>query len=289
MRDPLTESPFGALQPARVFTSVEPSMPNLTDKKRDSKISNSIVVSGKASKIVEPDLGEIRFLLSSKPKSSTNEAKESVLRREDYVKQVLSNFLCRSSDIQVTHLLEPVTIEKQQKEKEASKEKQTSETYFIFKSEFWVKLRRWDQADPNVLSRMTEIYNVLLEKVGADFVSVIALPSFTQTDSLMHKYRSDVSSSAVLDARLKASQVTKNLCHENKCTVKLANHGVPSSVVELSFSESPANGEISTSQSWSDLYRRAFCKIQAEFSCTFEVKSTSYSNKGKKEFYSGLR
>ena len=95
MRDPLTESPFGALQPARVFTAVEPSMPNLTDKKRDSKVSNSIVVSGKASKIVEPDVGEIRFLLSSKPKSSTSEAKESVLRREDYVKQVLSNFLCR--------------------------------------------------------------------------------------------------------------------------------------------------------------------------------------------------
>ena len=117
--------------------------------------------------------------------------------------------------------------------------------------------------------------------------SVILMVLFTLSEVCL--FRSDVSSSAVLDARLKASQVTKNLCHENKCTVKLANHGVPSSVVELSFSESPANGEISTSQSWSDLYRRAFCKIQAEFSCTFEVKSTSYSNKGKKEFYSGLR
>jgi len=283
MKDPRLASPTFALQPARVFTTSGAATMH-KNMSKDGGSQNSIVVSGKAAKSVEPDLGELRVVVSSKPKSTAHEAKESVLRREDYVKQVFENFSCRSSEIEILHFLQPVSVEKSvDKSSKEGKEKTATETQYVYNSEFWVKFRRWEQTSPSVLSRMTESYNVLLEKVGADFVSVKSEPFFHLSEEQMHRTRSEVSSAAVFDARRKASQLAKSLSQENKCSMKLANHGVPSSVVEQSFKEFAPTRTSQNHASWSDLYRDAYCTVNAEFNCTFDVKISNIDRSKTKQ------
>merc|ERR1711879_127916 len=101
--------------------------------------------------------------------------------------------------------------------------------------------------------------------------SVKSEPFFHLSEEQMHR-TSEVSSAAVFDARRKASQLTKSLSQENKCSMKLANHGVPSSVVEQSFKEFAPISPPPSHASWSDLYRDAYCTVNAEFNCTFDVK-----------------
>ena len=100
-------------------------------------------------------------------------------------------------------------------------------------------------------------------------------------NDLVHKlnlgcFSSEVSSAAVLDAKKKALHVVKNLSQENRSTIKLANHGLPSSISENDFSEKVDKVVDSANKSWSELHRRASCRIEAEFLCTFDLKlSTS--------------
>ncbi len=96
MKDPLLTSSV-TLQPAQVFTTAGSyATPSYSSK----QLADVICVSGSSSKIVEPDVCHSEFELTSKPKVSAQEAKESVIRREDYVKQVLQNNACKVSQVE---------------------------------------------------------------------------------------------------------------------------------------------------------------------------------------------
>ena len=57
-----------------------------------------VCVSGSSSRTVPPDECSCKFMLcTSKPKETAAEARQSVLRREDYVKQILRSHGCHVS------------------------------------------------------------------------------------------------------------------------------------------------------------------------------------------------
>ena len=72
---------------------------------------------------------------------------------------------------------------------ESSKKKAGKDGTYHFESEFWIKLCADRSQDIIIVQRLCEIRNVLIEKIGADMISMEDTPIFSHSEKLLQTIR----------------------------------------------------------------------------------------------------
>lgn len=217
---------------------------------------NVVIVTGTATIIKQPDTSTLKITVFSK-KSTPQEASESVKRRVDYVLQVLRLHGFDKQKIEHKTRLEEDKTAMVPVFTENGSSKPNTRTEFNCTSDICAEMEPTGQSSSDVLQRVWETHNVLVDKIGGKNTEQTAVtiraPVQIHTDKAIQQTANLVGKQAIENGKLKALQW---------CDTLGARLGDCTKVIELENGNQLLGKEASLDPIQLD------CKVQLTFNIT---------------------